>query len=41
MFENVHKVEKTGKGKGLVIGESCNKGDFVIEYLAALYLQQN
>jgi hypothetical protein len=32
VFKNVHIVEKTGKGKGLVLGESCNKGDFVIEY---------
>jgi hypothetical protein len=41
VFNNVHIVEKNGKGKGLVLGESCNKGDFVIECLAALYLQQN
>ena len=32
VFKNVHIVEKTGKGKGLVLGESCNKGYFVIEY---------
>ena len=32
VFKNVHIVEKTGKGKGLVLGESCHKGDFVIEY---------
>jgi hypothetical protein len=32
VFKNVHIVEKTGKGKGLVVCESCNKGDFVIEY---------
>ena len=32
VFKNVHIVEKNGKEKGLVLGESCNKGDFVIEY---------
>ena len=32
VFKNVHKVEKNGKGKGLVLGESCNQGDFVVEY---------
>ena len=31
VFKNVHIVEKNGKGMGLVLGESCNKGDFVIE----------
>ena len=32
VFKNVHIVEKNGKGKGLVLCESCHKGDFVIEY---------
>ena len=30
-----HIVEKNGKGEGLDIGESCNKGDFVIEYFSS------
>ena len=32
VFKNMHIVEKNGKGKGLVLGESCNKDDFVIPY---------
>ena len=32
VFKIVHIVEKNGKGKDLVLGETCNKGDFVIEY---------
>ena len=32
VFKNVHIVEKSGTGKGLVLGESCNRGDFVVDY---------
>lgn len=32
VFKKVNIVEKTGKGKGLVVEECCMKGDFVIEY---------
>ena len=35
VFKNVHKVENNEKGEGLVLGESCNKGDFVIEYFSS------
>ena len=36
VFKNVHIFEKNGKGKrkGLVLGDSCNMGDFVIEYFS-------
>ncbi len=40
VFKNVHIVEKNGKGKGLVLFESCNLGDFLLNILAGLYLQQ-
>jgi hypothetical protein len=34
VFKNVHIVEKNEKGMGLVLGESCKKGDFVNEYFS-------